>query len=154
MYTFYIWMVPRIELTTLALQVPCSTNWAINDHFSLCYSKHMWWILMTTAYNSLVIHNTTHGKLLFCSHARSHMEWNIDMGSAAWDDASLDCWRQTFPLHPIHLLSICNVNDTSASQMEHYCLYSALLLPRAIVKTRAINKEKGSIWYTHTGCTV
>ena len=27
-HTFYVWVVPGIEPTTLALQAPCSTNWA------------------------------------------------------------------------------------------------------------------------------
>ena len=49
-HTFYIWVVPGIEPTTLALQAPCSTNWATEgpqkDHKPLlqnCHKKAIRW---------------------------------------------------------------------------------------------------------------
>jgi hypothetical protein len=38
-HTFYVWVVPAIEPTTLWLQAPCPTNWATKSH--LCRHNHI-----------------------------------------------------------------------------------------------------------------
>ena len=40
-HTFYVWVVPGIEPTTLALQAPCSTNWATEGP-QLWWEKSIW----------------------------------------------------------------------------------------------------------------
>lgn len=40
-HTIYIWVVPEIEPTILALQAPHSTNWPSEDHSIMCTMKYL-----------------------------------------------------------------------------------------------------------------